>query len=189
MSEIVGQTPESLVAGLMREIPKLAKDIHFYDKEGAITSLKMFEQILPLAKGNESEEIFDSYVDEDNESFEEADQKKEEIGSEFPYCVVKIDTTKVTGIKEKRSVDIILEVGLYYDKPDRQYQHSMLTLFERIQRRFLENPILGAAECAPNMVYAVSPNDEETAPYYFGGAALNFLIPNYERKQLPLQSR
>lgn len=178
---VFGLTPESLMEGLIHEIPKLAKDIHFYNKEGRETELKMFRQITPLAEG--SEEIYDSFLTEDAKQHpEETDSPVAKIGSEFPYCVVKMDATEVTGIKEKRSVGIILEIGLYYDKTDRQYQHSMLTLFEQIQRRFLVNPILGAAECMPDMVFAVSPNDEETAPYYFGGAALRFLIPNYERE-------
>lgn len=181
MSETVfGLTPESLIDGLLYEIPKLAKDIRFYDRKGEETELNLYRQIIPLADGNE--EIYDSFSQEESEGNPQELDSPMEPGSEFPYCVVKMDTTKVTGIREKRSVDIILEVGLYYDKPDRQYQHSMLTLFERIQRRFLKNPILGAAECVPDMAFAISPNDEETAPYYFGGAALRFLIPNYERE-------
>lgn len=181
MSDAVyGLTPESLIDGLIQEIAKLAKDIHFYNKEGEERELNLFRQMTPLAEG--SEEIYDSFSQGEPEKNPEETDPSTEPGSEFPYCVVKMDTTKVTGITEKRSVDIILEVGLYYDKPDRQYQHSMLTLFERIQKRFLTNPIFGAAECTPDMVFAVSPNDEETAPYYFGGAALRFLIPNYERE-------
>lgn len=167
----------------MFEIPKLTKDIHFYDKSGTETELKMFRQIVPLAKGDEEGEIYDSFLTEEIETNQKkTDLLKETFGSEFPYCVIKIDTTKVTGIREKRSVDVILEFGVFYDKPDRQYQHSMLTLFERIQRRFLIDPILGAAECVPDMVFAMDPEDEKNAPYYFGGAALRFLIPSYEKE-------
>ncbi len=185
MSDVFGQTPESLIEGLMKMLPDLAKDIHFYNSKGELTDLKMYKQMVPLAKGSESEEIRDSFWEDDLETPEtpkESDKPVVELHSEFPYCVVKMDTVKVSGIKADRTVDIILEVGLYYDNPDRQYQHSMLTFFERIQRRFLTNPILGAAECVPDMAYAISPNDEETAPFYFGGAALRFLIPNYERE-------
>lgn len=180
---VVGLTPESLMDGLMGEVRELARDIRFYNKAGEVANLNVFRQITPLAHGCEDEDIYDSFLKESEKlNQDDTDQPSTEIGSEFPYCVVKMDTTKVTGINAGRSVDLILEIGIYYDDQDRQYQHSMLTLFERIQRRFLTNPILGAAECVPDMVFAIAPNDEETAPYYFGGAALRFLIPIYERE-------
>ncbi len=168
-------TPEELVAVLTDEIRRLSGGVSFYDANGDVADLHVFSQTLPQPQSNTE----DSDITEENGLLQ-----TNETDTEFPYCVVRIDNVKVTGITTKRTVDIILELGIFYEKEDCQYQHSMLTLFEKIQRRFLINPVIGAAECEPEMVFAVSPNDEDTHPYYFGGAALRFLIPTYEREDM-----
>ncbi len=168
-------TPEGLVAVLMDEIRYLSEGVSFYGANGDVTGLHMFSQTLPQPQ---------SSTEESGMTEESGLLPTNDIDTDFPYCVVKIDNVRVTGITTRRAVDIILELGIFYEKEDCQYQHSMLTLFEKIQRRFLINPVIGAAECEPEMVFAVSPNDEDTHPYYFGGAALCFLIPTYEREDV-----
>lgn len=174
--KVPATTPEGLVEAVMEEIRCLSEEISFFDVNGDMVGMNVFPQMLPRPQNNTEDT---GGIPEESELLPVND-----TDAEFPYCVVKTDSIKVTGITKSRVVDIILELGIFYDKEDCQYQHSMLSLFEKIQKRFLTNPVLGAAECEPEMVFAISPNDEETQPYYFGGAALRFLIPNYEREDV-----
>ena len=48
--------------------------------------------------------------------------------------------------------------------------------------RSLTNPLLGEFICQPKMKSVLDDDDENTYPRYFGGMALAFNLPNYERE-------
>jgi hypothetical protein len=150
-------TPEVLISELAKEIKKITKDVILYDEEGKQAALNAFEQMLPR-------------------NVSESDTEP------FPYCVVKFDESSVTGVGERQPVLIELQFGIYYDKPDCQYHHTMLSIFEKIKARFIDKNFLGPFRCEPEMKFALSPDDDVTYPYYYGGVAMKWMVPGYERK-------
>lgn len=151
-------TPEKLQSDLVEELKVLFSDVEFTDSENNVVPMNFYKQLLPRMES-----------DEENEP--------------FPWCVVKLKSNKVEGpedMEQKQGVE--LWFGIYYDGADCQYQHIMLTMYEKVKRRFLTNPVLSEFYAEPNMVSVMDDMDTETYPYYFGAMALTFLMPNYERE-------
>lgn len=150
-------TPEILVQKLCEEMKVLTKDIVLRDTQGNICELNTFEQTLPR-----------KISEEDTEP--------------FPYCVVRFTESKVTGVRERQPVTIMLDFGIYYDNPDCQYQHVYHRIFEKIKERFVNRNFIGAFRCEPDMTFVLSPDDDVTYPYYYAGAAMQWMVPGLERK-------
>lgn len=150
-------TPERLQERLCVEIKNLVRNIHFEDLNGKQTELNVYPQCLPRK------------VNEDDPE-------------PFPFCIVKLGDNDVTSIDAAQTQSVVLYFGLYYEKADCQYQHTMLTMMEAIKKRFLTNPLLGEFSCQPKMKSVLDDDDENTYPRYFGGMALAFNLPNYERE-------
>lgn len=150
-------TPEKLQKRLCEEIPKLVKNIAFYDQNGKRTPLNVYPQCLPR-------------------------QKDEDEPEPFPWCVVKLGDTDVVDMAQDQKQAVSLWFGLYYENEDCQYQHTMLSMMEAVKKRFLENPFLDEFSCDAKMKCILDDEDESTYPHYFGGMALFFNIPNYKRK-------
>lgn len=150
-------TPEILVQKLCEEMKVLTKDITLRDVEGKRCELNTFEQTLPR-------------------------KISEEDADPFPYCVVRFDSSKVTGVRERQLVDIVIDFGIYYDNPDCQYQHTYHRIFEKMKERFIDKNFIGPFRCEPEMTFALSPEDDVTYPYYYAGVAMKWMVPGYERK-------
>lgn len=151
-------TPERLQKDLVEELSKLFENIEFRNSSGEKCRMNFFEQVLP---------------------HKESDDEPEP----FPWCVVKLkdnDVKMVGDLNQKQAVE--LHFGIYYDNPDCQYQHVMLTMFECVKKRFLVNPLFGPFMALPDIVSVMDDLDSETYPFYFGGMALQFEMPNYERE-------
>lgn len=88
----------------------------------------------------------------------------------------------VTGIREPQRQEMMLYFGICYWGSDCRWQHAMLTLFERIKKRFLTDPLLGPFSCRPEMDCVLDDEDDTTYPHYFGAMRLVFDLPNYERE-------
>lgn len=150
-------TPEVLQKDLCEEIRNLMEGVILEDENKKICQLNVYEQLTPLPK-NESEP------------------------KPFPYCTVGLTENHVTGIGEPQKQDVILYFGICYWNEDRQWQHTMLTMLERIKKRFLTDPILGPFSCNPVMDSVLDDEDDTTYPHYFGGMKLTFDLPNYYRE-------
>ena len=148
---------ERLQERLCAELSKITKNIDFEDQDGNQSELSVFKQCLPR-------------------------KENEDDSDPFPFCVVKLGENDVKSVSENQTQTVVLYFGLYYDKADCQYQHTMLTMMEAIKRRFLTNPILGEFTCHPQMRGVLDPEDDMTYPRYFAGMTLTFDLPNYERE-------
>lgn len=154
-------TPEKLQQDLIEELAVLFSDLEFRDTDNKTVPMNFHKQMLPKKKSED----------------EEAPEEK------FPWCIVKLRDNEVDGTKDmEQKQEIELWFGIYYDNPDGQYQHTMLTMFEKVKRRFLTNPVLSEFYAEPKMISLLNEEDAKTYPFYFGAMALTFLMPNYERE-------
>lgn len=151
-------TPEKLQEDLIDELKKMFSNIEFTDENGKKDVMNFFKQSLPRKKSDEEPDP-------------------------FPWCVVALRENKVNDVGDLNQIqDVELYFGIYYDNPDCQYQHTMLSMFEKVKKRFLTNPILGEFSALPDIVSILDNSDAETYPFYFAGMALKFYMPNYERE-------
>ncbi len=150
-------TPEILQKELCEEIQKLMEGVILEDEKQRSCRLNVYGQLTPLPQS--------------------------ETGWEpFPFCTVGLTENHVTGIREPQKQDVVLYFGICYWEKDRQWQHTMLTMFERIKKRFLTDPFLGPFSCRPEMDSVLDDEDDTTYPHFFGGMRLTFELPNYERE-------
>lgn len=151
-------TPEKLQSDLVEELKVLFSDVEFTDSENNVVPMNFYKQLLPRRESEDEKEP-------------------------FPWCVVKLKSNKVEGtgdLEQKQGIE--LWFGIYYDKTDCQYQHIMQTMYEKVKRRFLTDPVLSEFYAEPDIVSVMDDLDTETYPFYFGAMALTFLMPNYERE-------
>lgn len=150
-------TPENLQDTLCEEIKRITRGVLVQNEGREWCDLNVYPQLTPLAES-------------------------EDDTSPFPYCTVGLTNNQVTGIREPQKQEVVLYFGICYWDKDRQWQRSVLTMIERIKKRFLTDPLLGPFSCRPEMESALSDEDDVTHPYYFGGMKLTFDMPNYERE-------
>lgn len=151
-------TPEKLQQDLVNELATLFSDLEFKDTDNKVVPMNFYKQMLPQRESEDEKEP-------------------------FPWCVVKLRDNEVTGSKDmEQKQDVELWFGIYYDNPDGQYQHMMLTMFEKVKKRFLTDPTLSEFYAEPKILSLLNEEDAKTYPFYFGAMALTFLMPNYERE-------
>ena len=152
-------TPEVLQNELTKELATLFADIEFRNENDKRVNMNYYKQVFPR-----------------KESDDDPDP--------FPWCIVQLGENKVTNVGLQEQIqEVFLFFGIYYDKYDCQYQHYMLTLFERVKKRFLTKPLLGRYFTAlPEITSRMDDEEEATYPYYFGAMSLSFVMPNYDRE-------
>ncbi len=152
-------TPEKLQKDLCKEIQILLKDVILEDSQKQKSKINVFPQNLPY-------------------------QKDEEDLPPYPYCIVALTTNELPPERKPQKQGVTLYFGICYWNPDCQYQHTMLTIFEKIKRRFKTNPLLGASSCNDTILSVLDDEDDVSYPYYYGGMKLTFDLPNYEREDM-----
>ena len=151
-------TPEKLQQDLVKELATLFSNLEFKDTDNKVVPMNFYKQMLPQRESEDEKEP-------------------------FPWCVVKLRDNEVTGSKDmEQKQDVELWFGIYYDNLDGQYQHMMLTMFEKVKKRFLTDPTLSEFYAEPKILSLLNEEDAKTYPFYFGAMALTFLMPNYERE-------
>lgn len=150
-------TPEKLQKSLCEEIRFLMKDVLLEDINRKNTKLNVYAQNLPY-------------------------RKSEDDLIPYPFCVVSLYTNSLPPEREPQKQVIKLYFGICYWNEDCQYQHTMLTMFEKIKRRFKTNPLMGEFSCNSEIISALDDEDDVSYPYYYGGMQLTFDLPNYERE-------
>lgn len=150
-------TQGQLVTRLADEIRELTKDMLLPSPDGKERHMVVYEQLLPLRESEEDVEP-------------------------FPYCVVKFSSSQLKDVSERETVDILLDFGIYYDAPDRQYHYILFHIFNLLRRRFLADNFMENFRCEPEMTFALSPTDEETYPYFFGAVGMKWAVLGIERE-------
>lgn len=151
------QTQELLVDALAAELEKILSDIDFPSPEGGYTKINIFKQLLPF-------------------------HEKSEKNFFFPYVLIKFNNQKNTDVATRQETLIILNIGLWYEDNDRQYQHYAYRIYNTIAKRFISNNFLDNFRCEPEFEFALSPEDEETYPAYFAAMSMKWMIPGIDRE-------
>ncbi len=151
-----------LQKSLCEEIRNILSGMCFPNPLGEETKMQVFPQALPIERieGRSQEE------DED-----QADP--------YPYCTVRI----MEGARQEGNalVKTNLLIGLYYDETDNQGHARMLNVINRICHRFLADPVLDRRYLREGkMEWAIQEDDSH--PYYFGGIAVSWKVPEIERE-------
>lgn len=152
-------TPEKLQKELCKEIKILMKDVLLEDSNRKTSRLNIFSQNLPYS------------------------QNEEDLPP-YPYCIVALTTNELPPERKPQKQGVTLYFGICYWNEDCQYQHTMLTMFEKIKRRFKTNPLIGEFSCNDNILSVLDDEDDVSYPYYYGGMQLTFDLPNYEREDV-----
>lgn len=144
---------------LVKEVEVILKDVICKTPDGGeVVGVKGYEQQLPVVTEN----------DEDESKF-------------FPYFIVRISDAVTQGDDEPWTVTADILFGCYEpDKLQTGHRH-ILVMIQRTADRFLAEPLLCKKYRAqPEMEVALQ--DEDTYPFFFGGARIKFSIPKMGRR-------
>lgn len=144
---------------LLKEVEIILKDVICQTTGGEQTiGVKGYSQQLPVVLEN----------DEDESKF-------------FPYFIVRISDAATQDDEEPWIVTADILFGCYDpDKNQGGHEHIMI-MIQRTVDRFLAEPLLCRKYRAqPNMEVALQ--DEDTYPFFFGGARIKFAIPKMGRR-------
>lgn len=154
-------TPLELIRQLKEELETLYKDMQLPDSMGAMKSPAVYLNELPLVEST-SESLPDEYASP-------------------PYIIVRSTGWSGGFTGEPRSVDVMVLYSVYCPEKDRDGCTDILNMFERLYIRFGKNHYLGNFEISEEGMNCAL-TDEDTYPYFFGGASMRFLAPSVIRE-------
>lgn len=141
---------------LVADLTELFKDRRYHAPISDDTALSVFSQNLPK-------------------------RESEEDDDPFPYIIVRIDSGAIESQTDPHKVAVLLLVGVYDDDKENQGHRAVLEIMEVIQQHYEETPLLdGQFTFTDPFNWALQ--DEESYPYFFGAANLNFTLPAPRRK-------
>lgn len=108
-------------------------------------------------------------------------RKSEADDDPFPYIIVRIDSGAIKSQTDPHNVTVLLLVGVYDDDTENQGHRAVLEIMEAIQQHYEETPLL-ASQFTFTDPFNWALQDEESYPYFFGAANLNFTLPAPRRK-------
>lgn len=145
-------TAQILQEELVKEIGVIFKDDIFKDSTGEYTKMNVYEQNLPI---REDEDAPDS----------------------APYIIVRVETGTVKSGTDPQEVLVTLLIGYFDDSPKNQGHKGVLGIIQRIQERFMKEPMLAGQFMFQNdeqHPFDWALQDEESFPYFFGAASMTF---------------
>ena len=108
-------------------------------------------------------------------------RKSEEDDDPFPYIIARIDSGGIESQTDPHKVAVLLLVGIFDDDERNQGHRAVLEVLELIQRHYEETPLLdGQFTFTDPFNWALQ--DEDSYPYFFGAANINFTLPAPRRK-------
>lgn len=154
-------TPLSLTRQLRDELEALYSDMRLPDSVGALKAPTVYLNELPFIKST-TESLPDEYAAP-------------------PYIIVRSTGWSGGYTGSPRNVDVMVLFSVYCSDQNRDGCTDILNMFERLYIRFGENHYLGNFEISEEgMTCALT--DEDTYPYFFGGASMRFLAPSVIRE-------
>lgn len=94
----------------------------------------------------------------------------------FPHIIVRIDSGGIESPTEPHTVAVVLMVGIFDDDEQNVGSDTVLEIFEIIQQHYQESPTLEEQfVCTGSFHWALQ--DEESFPYFYGAANINFKLP------------
>ena len=141
---------------LVDDLKELFKNRRYDTPAGGTTALSVFPQNLPK-------------------------RESEDDDDPFPYIIVRIDSGGIETQTDPHKVAVLLLIGFYDDGAENQGHRGVLEILEVIQQHYEETPLL-AGQFVFKDPFNWALQDEESYPYFFGAANLNFELPAPRRK-------
>lgn len=149
----LGNTPVDLQDAIISELnDNLFKGELFRDIEGGQKELTVYPQDLPIPETND-----DSYASNVN----------------VPYAIVRISQGEISETSTPAEIDIIIILCVFDDENNKQAYRDVIHIINKIQQRFMINPIVGNFRFKGPFKWALQDNNE-TYPYFFGGIEMTF---------------
>lgn len=146
----------ALQDALVEDLKELFKSRKFKSPDEKRTSLSVFPQLLPK-------------------------RNSEEDDDPFPYIIVRIDSGTIETQTDPHKVAVLILVGVYDEDAENQGHRVVLEILETIQKHYEEIPLLNGKFTFTDPFNWVL-QDEESFPYFYGAANINFNLPAPRRK-------
>ena len=145
---------------LMKDIGNIFEKDLFKDSLGKYVSLNIYAQNLPI-------------------------REDEDAPDPVPYIVVRVLDGKVKGWVEAQEVQVMLILGCFDDNINNDGHEILLELIQKIEERFLKNPILSKQFMFLNdeqHPFEWALQEEESFPYFFGAISMSFRTPTIRKE-------
>ena len=153
-------TVRNLQKELMKDIGNIFEKDLFKDSLGKYVSLNVYAQNLPI-------------------------REDEDAPDPVPYIVVRVLDGKVKGWVEAQEVQVMLIFGCFDDNVNNDGHEILLELIQKIEERFLKNPILSKQFMFLNdeqHPFEWALQEEESFPYAFGAISMSFRTPTIRKE-------
>ena len=153
-------TAGNLQKELMKDIGNIFEKDLFKDSLGKYVSLNIYAQNLPI-------------------------REDEDAPDPVPYIVVRVLDGKVKGWVEAQEVQVMLIFGCFDDNVNNDGHEILLELIQKIEERFLKNPILSKQFMFLNdeqHPFEWALQEEESFPYAFGAISMSFRTPTIRKE-------
>lgn len=137
---------------LVKEIGVIFTGNLFKDSMGKDATINVYEQNLPI-------------------------REDEDAPDPVPYVIVRVETGTVKSGVDPQEVFVTLLIGYFDDSPKNQGHKGVLGIIQRIQERFMKEPMLAGQFMFQNdeqHPFDWALQDEESFPYFFGAASMTF---------------
>lgn len=153
-------TVRNLQKELMKDICNIFEKDLFKDSLGKYVSLNIYAQNLPI-------------------------REDEDAPDPVPYILVRVLDGKVKGWVEAQEVQVMLILGCFDDNINNDGHEILLELIQKIEERFLKNPILSKQFMFLNdeqHPFEWALQEEESFPYVFGAISMSFRTPTIRKE-------
>lgn len=153
-------TVGNLQKELMKDIGNIFEKDLFKDSLGKYVSLNIYAQNLPI-------------------------REDEDAPDPVPYIVVRVLDGKVKGWVEAQEVQVMLILGCFDDNVNNDGHEILLELIQKIEERFLKNPILSKQFMFLNdeqHPFEWALQEEESFPYFYGAISMSFRTPTIRKE-------
>ncbi len=149
----LGNTPVDLQDAIISELnDHLFKGETFKDIDGGQKELMVYPQDLPIP---------------------ETDDDADASAVNVPYAIVRISQGEISETSSPAETDIVIILCVFDDENNKQAYRDVMHIINKIQQRFMANPIIGNFRFKAPFKWALQ-DDNETYPFYFGGVEMTF---------------
>lgn len=144
-------TPFILQEALVDEIKALFAGTTFNNADGEDVPLNVYPQRLPAKKTENDDE-------------------------HFPYCIVRVNGGGTVSEDESPSCKALIFFGLIDEDPNYQGYKDIMNALRKLETHLFSKRIIGR-QFSIEYPYDWAVYEEDTFPYYFGGAETNWTLP------------
>ena len=109
-----------------------------------------------------------------------------EIEDLLPYIIIRVNSGAVEGPMKPHLVNVTFLVGVYNDEDNNKGFDAVEEIINDIAFHFTQNPLFGGGYFRFQYPFEWANQEEESYPYFFGGATCNFEVtpPIYTKESV-----